>query len=698
MNYKYSDLFLQDSVKKELYITYDGGEITNTELHSNQFELTESICSDGELRFGGCEASVLKFRVSYIYQTLKDKELNVSMVLDGNSDEPFVFGKYKVYSDTPTSDRNFRDILAYDKMYDIVNSDVAEWYNGLEFPISMKDFRTSFVANFNIEQVDIDLPNDNMVIERTVEVAELSGGDVARSICEINGCFGHINRENKFDYVILSIIEELYPSNNLFPANNVYPLDFGDSTTISKSHYISCQYEDYKTSWIDAIEIRSEEESAGAIVGNSTDNVYVIYENFLLYGKSTSQLESIASNLLSSAKKIQYRPCNIVAIGNPSISVGDGIRLNTKYGIVNTYVLQRTLRGIQSLRDNYIAEGTEKYESSINSFKNDTIKLKSKVNVLSRTIEGNRLYVEDLEEDLRTEIEQTAGSISTKVSKGNVSSEISQESDQVTIKGNRLIVESDNFKVDKNGKVEIGLFARIDQGIEFRTNYVNSPTDPSPSWIKFAYGHIYGIAAGWGPSFHVNNSDGTFDIIANLRDITYADGPWVFKKDVDISGKFTCSGGKSRVATTENYGKRLLYCYEMPSPMFGDIGEGQIDETGKCYVYIDDMFEETIDTECKYQVFLQAYGSGNCYVSERTPTYFVIEGTENLKFGWEIKAVQKDYDTTRLEMHEVDTYTDIANETSAYMNRVIEESGSNVSNETFNYLEELLYSPEREVI
>ena len=39
------------------------------------------------------------------------------------------------------------------------------------------------------------------------------------------------------------------------------------------------------------------------------------------------------------------------------------------------------------------------------------------------------------------------------------------------------------------------------------------------------------------------------------------------------------SGSKSRIATTENYNQRLLYCYETPTPTFGDIGEGTIDET-----------------------------------------------------------------------------------------------------------------------
>lgn len=111
-------------------------------------------------------------------------------------------------------------------------------------------------------------------------------------------------------------------------------------------------------------------------------------------------------------------------------------------------------------------------------------------------------------------------------------------------------------------------------------------------------------------------------------------------------------GTKSRIAKTQNYQKRLQYCYEMPSPMFGDIGNGKTDESGECYVFIDDIFRETIDTDCQYQVFLQKYGQGDLWIEERNSDYFLVEGTPNLSFGWEIKARQLGYDIERLELLE----------------------------------------------
>ena len=178
--------------------------------------------------------------------------------------------------------------------------------------------------------------------------------------------------------------------------------------------------------------------------------------------------------------------------------------------------------------------------------------------------------------------------------------------------------------------------------------------------------------------FHKQPDDGTWRI--SNRNGSCSIGALVAGNGyVTIGGDLDVSGTKSRLTDTDNYGRRLLYCYETPSPIFGDLGEGVIDETGKCCIFLDDIFSETIDTDCTYQVFLQPYGSGECYVKERSASYFIVEGTEDLSFGWEIKAVQKDYDTVRLEQFQE------------------KETEADVLSETYSYLETFLYDVEREV-
>jgi hypothetical protein len=115
---------------------------------------------------------------------------------------------------------------------------------------------------------------------------------------------------------------------------------------------------------------------------------------------------------------------------------------------------------------------------------------------------------------------------------------------------------------------------------------------------------------------------------------------------------FSISGTKNRIAKTKNYGERLLYCYETPKPYFGDIGEASLDENGRCYVFVDDVFYETINTSCNYQVFLQKNGQGDLWIKERTPTHFIVEGTPNLSFAWELKARQAGFEYERLDKFE----------------------------------------------
>ena len=117
-----------------------------------------------------------------------------------------------------------------------------------------------------------------------------------------------------------------------------------------------------------------------------------------------------------------------------------------------------------------------------------------------------------------------------------------------------------------------------------------------------------------------------------------------------ILGNFeVMSGTKSRVAETQNFFDRLLYCYETPTPMFGDVGCAQTNEEGVTIIDIDPVFAETISTGTEYQVFLQKEGPGDLWIQEKDESYFVVRGTPELKFSWELKCSQKHFEHLRLE-------------------------------------------------
>ena len=124
-------------------------------------------------------------------------------------------------------------------------------------------------------------------------------------------------------------------------------------------------------------------------------------------------------------------------------------------------------------------------------------------------------------------------------------------------------------------------------------------------------------------------------------DEIYTKGDGTFGGDLNVTGK------KHRTVQTPDYGNISLSAYEMASPMFGDIGSGQIGDDGLCYIWIDPVFVQTIFGE--YQVFVQGYSDAPFYVTERASDYFVVKGPAGGLFGWEIKAKQAGLEQERMD-------------------------------------------------
>nr|DAZ68049.1 MAG TPA: hypothetical protein [Caudoviricetes sp.] len=138
----------------------------------------------------------------------------------------------------------------------------------------------------------------------------------------------------------------------------------------------------------------------------------------------------------------------------------------------------------------------------------------------------------------------------------------------------------------------------------------------------------------------------------------YSAGTGTDLADASIRGKLKVSGTKSRSVLTVDYDEQLFYCYEMPTPFFGDIGESVISDDGTCMIDIDDIFQESANVGIKYYVFLQREGKGDCWVAEKEQNYFIVKGTPGLKFSFEIKARQAQYEHMRFTDPGDTAYTD----------------------------------------
>lgn len=489
INSSLKEKYWDSATDKQMVISVIGTnqKIDNSMLEIGTFALEESLCSESELKFGACEANCVKFTARNTAGNIIGKTISIEETIDGDSQNPMPYGVFKVASDVPTADRTKRQITAYDAMYDIINTDVKSWYAGLSFPMTLKQFRDSFFAHLGIAQVETSLVNDSMTVNKTIvatqtddssavtEESAISGKTVVTAICEINGCFGNINREGKFEYIFLkAITSALYPAEDLFPSDNLFPSDA--NTESMTGHYITFDYEDFQSKEITQLEIKTSEENAGAIVGTAGNN-YSITGNFLVSDKTGVELEQIANNLLPIMAQAAYTPIKSCAcVGNPCLTLGEPIRFNTTREIVETYLLQRTLTGVQSKRDSISAQGTQTHSAKVNSIRDTIESVQKRTSKLERNADHLQSTYEDLEKQTNSKFEQTANSISAEVDRAQkaegqldaslelklgrdendqVISMINASADQIMLRGNRLIIESNNFRLDGDGRVTI---------------------------------------------------------------------------------------------------------------------------------------------------------------------------------------------------------------------------------------------------
>lgn len=467
IDYKYYDLFDKSSVDKQLKIVcQDGTILTNKNFSStsSDFSLSESLCSDSKLSFGKCESACLKIKIANTVNSLKGQTLQITETLDNKDDAPFKIGTYIVDEDTLTSDKKYRNITAYDRLYSISSINVSDWYSKL-FPskqvpliryenvtkewtytgidgkeiteyyeelepityyqteyesITLKAFRDSFFKHIGLTQQSTTLINDNMKISKSVDNIDLTAKDVLEAICEINGVFGKMSRDDVFIYVELKFPSRgLFPSKTLYPNKSLFPQKPGnvDTRRLPMGEYKTLQVGDTNFEQITKLQIRQSEDDIGYIAGDDTGVSYIIQGNFLTYSSGTDELKTIANNVLSKISKVIFNPINITLQGNPCVETGDTIRIvDTNNKVYMSYVLQRTLTGIQMLMDSIISEGDQSL-AEVNGIHHDIIKLQGKTNELSRLVEGTSSTLNDYAKGLKSEISQKTDSLKLSVSK-----------------------------------------------------------------------------------------------------------------------------------------------------------------------------------------------------------------------------------------------------------------------------------------
>lgn len=323
----------------------------------------------------------------------------------------------------------------------------------------------------------------------------------------------------------------------------------------------------------------------------------------------------------------------------------------------------------------------------------------SRITVAENSITSEVSRAKGAESALGSRITQTETEIESKVSAGEIASSINQTAQSVKIDASKIdfngIVTANNyFKILTDGSMECisgkigGFWIDSTSLYAYATGNYKMEINSSEKKLKISDGSVYQIAhkgtnrntvviggatttALFGD---IDCGDGEFDSIKtrSIRATTAssfnaisssstitASGKIKSSSHIEASGHFynigsgndlsdlSVRGTKKRIFDTKDYGMQAFYCYEMASPIFGDIGKATISNDGTCLIDLDDIFQESVNAEIAYYVFLQKESNGDCWVEEKEPTHFVVKGTPGLKFSFEIKAMQTNYEHMR---------------------------------------------------
>lgn len=476
-----SNEIFSESFPKTMQLTFsETGQsdivLTNENICAEEMSLEEALFSTENIKYGSCESSCFIVKVvnsgSFV-----NKLLDVKMILKGvgnylinddgdrfvdadgnyltyyNSNESTTVqvGKYKVFSDIPTNDRAWRTLVCYDAMRDILEANVATWYEGLitnnSFPMTIKAFRDSFFNYVGVTQETTTLIGDNLMIQNGfVSDGTLAGKTIIEAICELNGVFGHINRDGKFEYLSL-------PSSN---------------EAITYSWYIdgTGEYEDYVTEKVTGIVARAESGDVGTTVGTTT-NPYIIENNPLVYGlEGTTALTNHLTALLNKIKDVQFRPFTVETYGNPMLPLGTNIKLNVKRFTangyqtfeINSFVMSKYMSGIQALKDKLTAKSEATQPSTVNSIQSQILRTQGKVHILRNTVDELYSEIYDASTGILSVISQLSNEIVLKVvhnSTTGIDKVYQTALDEAPTQGSEINISQDNISFITNGKIEM---------------------------------------------------------------------------------------------------------------------------------------------------------------------------------------------------------------------------------------------------
>ncbi|WP_300282415.1 hypothetical protein [uncultured Subdoligranulum sp.] len=351
--------------------------------------------------------------------------------------------------------RNLYRLTAYDRMVN-TEQDLSPWLRGRQgdFPMTLDAFVQQVAEACGVPLAGT-LPRNGSYAVQAFYADGLTGRQLLQWAAQAAGCFVHCNADGALKFGWYTDARGVH---SLVPGAEAAP-DLGTAVPYRED---GLAYEDYTAAPIDKVQIRQSDSDVGVIfpAEETGTNALVLQGNLLLTARSDEALRPVAQALYEAASAWPaYTPCTVSAFAACPVTAGEHLYVVTPGGQrLETCVMS----AVYTAGETRLESTGNPRRDSVAAVNSSRLNLQGKLLEIQADIDGLRVKAGDLSGDY-SELRQTMEELSFSVVKdGEIRSKFAADDTSVTIESgvitfasNTLVVESDNFHLDKSGNVQI---------------------------------------------------------------------------------------------------------------------------------------------------------------------------------------------------------------------------------------------------
>lgn len=375
-------------------------------------------------------------------------------------------------------------VTAYDNITKL-DIDVADWLNSLNFPITIEAFANSLAAKCGLTFKNVPPINGDYSVQAFTANSS-TGRDLMKMVAQATGSFIRANANGELEYAwyVTNSKLSIAPNessngfyfktakdkeNKILHDRQVVRLRTADVVSGS-TPYFSGQlaFSDFTVTAIDKVQVKQSDDDVGVIYPADSvgTNALIISANKLLVTDSDATLRPYVKNLYDRLNNMVYVPCsNIQTPETLDIRAGDIVTVTDGKREFVTWITSVKRSGNRCTFES-VGSINRNTTTTVNNAQYNS---KQKILEISATVDGLTVKAEQTTKDINglssqyTQLKQTFDRFElTAVTDGNVRSKfaldqtsVTIESGTITFKGDTLVVDSDNFKLNQDGTVSI---------------------------------------------------------------------------------------------------------------------------------------------------------------------------------------------------------------------------------------------------